>query len=436
MQPLLFAVQSALTAGLAECGLHPDMVLGHSLGEVAAAEAAGALTLDQAVHVIFHRSAQQECGARLGRHGGGQHLARGRRGPVRRARPGRSGNRRDQRPRLGERSPARSPRSDAFARLARKRRIAARVLELPYPFHCSLLEPLRQPLLKAFGTITPSAGTTPFISTVDRRRDPGRGPRRAYWWRNVREPVLFGDAIETAGRRGATVFIEIGPRPILHSQHRRYAPRSRAGRHDRAEPGARKDAIRRSADCGAARAVVLGCKVDAERVFGARPAGRVCLPPYAWQRKTYQQPQTSEAMDLCGSMPRHPLIGARLRAGTPEWRNLIDATIVPYLSTTASMARSSLPASAFAEMALAVAPHDLSRRARSAWRISTCCTGCRCAPERCANCPCACMATPHVVEIWSRPRFGADEWTLHARGRIAPIASPVPAFVARTLAAE
>src|SRR5277367_6373287 len=55
-QPLLFAMHSALAATLAEWGLRPDTVLGHSVGEVAAAEASGAIGLADAVHVIFHRS--------------------------------------------------------------------------------------------------------------------------------------------------------------------------------------------------------------------------------------------------------------------------------------------------------------------------------------------------------------------------------------------
>ena len=65
-QPLLFAVQSALRAGLAAFGLKPDIVLGHSVGEVAAAEASGAIDLAEAVHIIFHRSEHQEKARGLG----------------------------------------------------------------------------------------------------------------------------------------------------------------------------------------------------------------------------------------------------------------------------------------------------------------------------------------------------------------------------------
>ncbi|CAM9794666.1 unnamed protein product, partial [Phaeothamnion confervicola] len=59
-QPLIFSIQSAATAALRDCGLQPSLVVGHSVGEVAASEAAGILDLRTAVKVIFHRSAQQE----------------------------------------------------------------------------------------------------------------------------------------------------------------------------------------------------------------------------------------------------------------------------------------------------------------------------------------------------------------------------------------
>ena len=59
-QPLIFAIQAASVRALAKFGVRPSLVMGHSVGEVAAAEAAGALALDEAVEVIFQRSRHQE----------------------------------------------------------------------------------------------------------------------------------------------------------------------------------------------------------------------------------------------------------------------------------------------------------------------------------------------------------------------------------------
>jgi phthiocerol/phenolphthiocerol synthesis type-I polyketide synthase C len=425
VQPLLFAVQSALTASLAALGLRPDMVLGHSLGEIAAAEASGALSLDQAVHVIFHRSAQQEAAYGLGGMAAANIAQDGAEALF--IEGGLVGL---------EVAAVNSPGSvsisgpmaqvEAFAKLARRRRIAARVLELPYPFHCSLLDALQVPVLKAFGNIQPQAGDAAFVSTVTGDVIPGQNLDASYWWRNVRQPVRFSTAIQTAGRLGATVFIEIGPRPILQSS---IAETLReAGLDGTVAPSLVQKDVHGDPLVGVlARAVVLGCSVDTARVFGARPAVRIALPGIAWQRKAIRQLPTTEAMDLCSVQPRHPLIGARLRDGTPEWRNLIDSTVVPYLADHRIDGEMVVPASAFAEMALAVARHihpagpiGLEDFDLLQWMTLS--------PDRMRELSVR-LQGDTGVEIWSRPRFGADAWTLHARGRIVRVASQLPAFV-------
>ena len=424
IQPLLFAVQSALTASLAAYGLVPHTVLGHSVGEVAAAEAAGALSLDEAVRVIFHRSAQQEAAFGLG----GMAVANTSREAALALfeEPGLQGL---------EVAAVNSPGAvsisgpmpaiEAFARLARRRRIAARVLDLAYPFHCSLLDRLRVPVLQAFGTIQSEPGSVPFISTVTGSAVAGEALDAAYWWQNVRAPVLFSDAVETAGRQGATVFVEIGPRPILQ------ASITDTLRHAGLDGSVLPSLVEKESDGNPllpvlARAVVMGCQVDRARLFGARPPGRVRLPAYPWQRKIFQQARTSEAMDLCNAATAHPLLGTRLRAGTPEWRNLIDATTVGYLADHRIDGEVVVPASAFAEMALAVArdlyptgPIGLEDFDLLAWLTLP--------ADQMRELSVRLHEEASLVEVWSRVRFGAGEWTLHARGRIVRITSPVPA---------
>ncbi len=426
IQPLLFAVQAALTAGLAEYGLVPDMVLGHSLGEVAAAEAAGALSLDDAVRVIFHRSAQQEAAHGLG----GMAVANiSRDGALALfAEPGLEGL---------EIAAVNSPGSvsisgptasiEAFAKLARRRRVAARVMDLAYPFHCSLLDRLRVPVLRAFGTIASAPGQVPFVSTVTGAVVAGEALDAEYWWRNVRAPVLFSDAVDHAARLGATVFLEVGPRPILQASITDTL--RHAGLDGSVLPSlAEKDAGGNPLLMVLARAIVLGCRVDRTRLFGKRPAGRAPLPAYAWQRKPFRQAQTSEAMDLCGTAA-HSLLGTRLRAGTPEWRRLIDVTTVPYLADHRIDGEVVVPASAFAEMALAVArdtypvgPIGLEDFDLLAWLTLP--------ADQMRELSVRLHGEASVVEIWSRPRFSTGEWTLHATGRIVRVASPVPAAAA------
>ena len=428
IQPLLFAVQSALTAGLAAFGLVADVVLGHSVGEVAAAEAAGVLDLEEAVRVIFHRSAQQQAAHGLGgmavaniaREGAMALFAEAGLEGLEIAAVNGPGS-------VSISGPAASV--EAFARLARRRRVAARVLDLPYPFHCSLLDKLRAPVLQAFGTIACRPGEVAFVSTVTGGVLPGLSMDAEYWWRNVRAPVLFSDAVETAGRLGATVFLEIGPRPILGANI------TATLRHAGLDGAVLPSLVEKEQDGNPllmvlARALALGCTADRDRLFGAEPTGRITLPSTAWQRRAFRQPRTGEAMDLCSDVTRHPLLGTRLRAGTPEWRNLIDAATLPYLADHRIDGEIVLPASAFAEMALAVArelypagPVGLEDFDLLAWLTLP--------GDQMRELSVRLHGEASTVEIWSRARFAAGEWTLHAKGRIVRPASPAPGAVAR-----
>ncbi len=428
-QPLLFALQSSIGAALKAWGLEPDMVLGHSVGEVAAAEAAGALSLKDAIHVIYHRSEHQEGAQGLGT----MAVASLSPGEAKTLIAG-SGLRRI------EIAAINSPNSvtlsgpedeiRGFSQFARKRRIAVRVLDLAYPFHSAILEPLRGPLLASLQGFTPQATMIPFISTVSGDLLGGTKLDGDYWWRNVRQPVLFSAAIDCAGQAGGGLFIEIGPRPILAAN---ISDSLREGGFTAATIASlvEKEDVNSTCDplaVVAAGAIALGCRHDRASLFGARPALRRPLPPYAWQRKAYRQAQTSEALDIYGTVPRHPLIGARLTDGTPEWRSLIDATRLPFLADHRIDGEIVMPGAAFAEMALAVAREifpegpigledfDLLQwlplREDSMRELSVRLSG-----------------DTNVVEIWSRPRLGEDEWTLCARGRVTAIASKPKGFV-------
>jgi acyl transferase domain-containing protein/NADPH:quinone reductase-like Zn-dependent oxidoreductase/acyl carrier protein len=427
-QPLQFAVQSALTAGLAAWGLEPDIVLGHSVGEVAAAQAAGTIDLAEAVGLIFRRSEEQE---RV--HGHGRMAAVNLSAEQALALIGETAQ-------AGlEIAAVNGPSSVTvagpeealrnFCQIARTRRVATRLLDLAYPFHSALLEPIRETLTRALGTMSPRAGSLPFVSTVTGGLVDGTTLDAAYWWRNVRAPVRFRDAIVAASRLGAAAFIEIGPRPVLSgniTETLREAGLDGVVMPSLVEKAAAGDPLA----LVAARALVAGCRMDIERLFGVRPALRTKLPPYAWQRRVFRPTHTSEAIGLFGAAPRHALIGARLMQGAPEWRTLIDSTTVPYLDDHRIDGEIVVPGSAFAEMALAVARESFPGGAIGLedfdilqWLPLR--------PDAMREISVRLSGDTRVVEIWSRPRLGANEWTLHARGRIVQIVSPVPAPVAR-----
>ncbi|SEQ36436.1 Acyl transferase domain-containing protein [Faunimonas pinastri] len=427
-QPLLFALQSAATIALGEAGLRPDVVLGHSIGEIAAAEAAGGLDLQQAVKLLHHRSHHQE--ALFGR-GGMAALKL----PAEEASTFLDVNGLDDIAIAAINSPTAvtvAGSSEALQRLldaAARARVACRSLDLAYPFHSALLDPIEAEFRAAVGSLAPHAGSVRFVSTVTGDVLPGTALDTDYWWRNIREPVRFGDAVETTEKLGCRVFVEIGPRAVLVNHMR--ATLAEAASETAVIPsfgqGDRQDGPDPIFHI-VTRAVLAGGRADRRRLFGLPPTGRVALPAYPWEHKSFRLPASVEATDT-PAFASHPLIGRRDRADALEWHTLLDTALVPYLAEHRLEGEPVLPGAAFAEMLLAagrdwlgdgpLAVEDLDILQSlplpegGMREISV-----RLSPET------------QVAEIWSRPRFAA-EWALHARGRISWLSAepgPFPAF--------
>ncbi|MDX2266427.1 MAG: type I polyketide synthase [Hyphomicrobiales bacterium] len=353
-QPLLFALQAAAVEALAASGLAPSAVLGHSVGEVAAAYAAGALDLNQAVHVIIRRSAQQEAARGLGAmaalaasedaarqlltDAGGQAVIAAINSPSSVTLSG--------------------PIADIDRVVARARAngVAGKKLDIDYPFHSAFMDPGREGLQTALAGLRPAAAATPFFSSVTGAHVHGGELNGAYWWRNIREPVRFQDAVTAAAAAGARVFVEVGPRPILSG----YVAASLKGRE---ETCAAVKSLDRSDAAGVdpilatvARAVVHGAAFDGEKAVGPRPARLANLPLYPWSEQTYRVKETEEAVLKLAATPRpHPFLGGRLVSGAPIWRTHLDARLFPFLGDHRAGGQPIFPAAGFAEMALAAA---------------------------------------------------------------------------------
>jgi len=429
-QPLIFAVQSATTAALADYGVAPTNVLGHSVGEVAAAEACGALSMADAVSVIYHRSEHQERARGLGL----MAVAASDEETISEL--------------LEEWSLAgtaiaavNSPSSvtlsgpadeiRAFLKRARSKRIAARQLDLDYPFHSALLAPIERPLVRALGRLAPRDGHIPFISTVTGALIDGARLDAQYWWHNVADRVRFKDAVEAAAKLGSQIFVEIGPKPLLKGNvletlrslsHRAEVLSAFEGA---AEPGS-DDPIRMLV----ARAYASGARGDERRLFGTAPTERVAVPHYPWLHSEFRHEQSAEAVDINGEAARHVLSGSRLTTGSHEWLNLLDPVLIPMLADHVVDGEVVVPAAALAEMALGAGReiwpdgglaledfdilHPLVLR-RDAIRDGLT----------------RIDVTSKRVEIWSRTRGTAGDGVLHAAGRILPIqaaphAPPLP----------
>jgi acyl transferase domain-containing protein/NADPH:quinone reductase-like Zn-dependent oxidoreductase/acyl carrier protein/NADP-dependent 3-hydroxy acid dehydrogenase YdfG len=415
-QPLMFAVQVATTAALAAAGVTPDMVLGHSVGEVAAAAASGALTLDQAVQVVHSRSVHQEIAWKAGgmaavllpaeevaallREGGFPDVE------IAAVNSARS---------ITVSGPEAQIRE--LARFGRGRRVPVRVLDVEYPFHTGLIDGVREPLLADLAGLAPGAAERAFVSSVTGGTLAGEELDAQYWWANVRRPVRFADAASAALAQGARVFVEIGPRPVLQTYltDGLAAAEITGGVLSCDDHGAGEhDPIRRTL----ARVVAKGGRVDRDAAFGRLTQAPVRLPAYPWQNTRFAVTTTAEAEGLYHGYDRHPLIGARLKADADEWTAHLDPAASPLLGDHKVGGRVVAPAAALAEMALAAGrawlktdaveltdfeiPHALTLDPEALVEVRT-----RISPES------------RTVEILSRLRLRADDWILHAIGRIA-----------------
>ena len=409
-QPLLLALQVAIVRSLEAVGVTPLATLGHSVGEIAAAWCAGALSIEQAIDVVIARSRHQEAVR-----GSGAMAAL----------------------MLGERETRRFLKSintpgvdvaainswrsvtvsgpvdqiDQVLALASEKRIGGRRLDLDYPFHSALVDPVRGPLLRELKGLRSHKPRKQFVSSVAGSGD-DLGPE--HWWRNVREPVQFEAGVNRLLEQGLRVFVEIGPKPILASYLRdglREANLRGAIIETLNEaPEADDDPIERVAT----RLIIAGGQVARQRLFGPAPVQGVPLPAYPWRHTDYRVRSTMEASNVF-SEGSNRLLGSRPRADASEWFSTIDPVLFPWLDDHKVEGVAVFPAAGYVEVLLAAArelhpDNALELREMDIVRPLVFDGGTSYDTQVRVS------AETGMAEFLSRPRGGGADWALNARG--------------------
>ncbi|MDC0721165.1 type I polyketide synthase [Nannocystis bainbridge] len=327
-QPTLFAVEVALAALWHAWGVRPDAVVGHSLGEIAAAHVAGALHLDDAARIVCARSRLLT-----------DPRARGAMAVVDLPPEGLLPHLEQFAGRLvlaAHNAPAATvvsgPAADleVLLRQLADHGVDARRLSVDIAFHSPHMDPLCAPLAQALRGLEPLRGATPLYSTVrGGLLDPAR-LTPAHWVNNLRAPVRFAEAIDHLLADGFTLFLEIGPRPsllgFLDLALRQAGPAGE--RH--ALASLRSGLGERTALRAALGALhTRGYPVDWQQ---HAPAGRcVALPTYPWQRERHwidPRPRRPAAPTSSG-------LGEPLDLADPPggylWHGELDPRRTPYL---------------------------------------------------------------------------------------------------------
>ncbi len=214
VQPVLFAMMVALAEVWRSVGVTPAAVAGHSQGEIAAAYVAGALTLPDAARVVALRSRAL---TELSGLGGMMSVALSA-GQMRerlRAWTGRLSLAAVN----GTSSVVLSGDGDALDELLAELEaedVRARRVDVDYASHSAHVERVRDKVRDALAPVTPTRPVVPFFSSVEGRWIDDDDPLDAdYWYRNLREPVRFDEAVTALARHGCTTLLEVSPHPVV-----------------------------------------------------------------------------------------------------------------------------------------------------------------------------------------------------------------------------
>ncbi|NKZ02025.1 type I polyketide synthase, partial [Nocardiopsis alborubida] len=419
VQPVLFAVMVALADLWRVHGLRPSAVVGHSQGEIAAAHVAGALSLEDAAHVVITRS--RLFTSLVGR-GSMASLALSPDEAAKRTEPWEG--------RVtvavvnGPGTVVVAGDKDAVAELAdsceadgiRTHRVVDGIAG--HTFH---VEELREDLLAALSGIRPRPTRTPLYSTVTGERIDGTALDAEYWYRNLRRTVLFEPAVRALHDAGFTAFVEVSSHPV--TTYGIQQTLDDLGE----EATAVLHTLRRGEGgyghflASLARAHVSGVTVDWTRAHAPHAPRTVDLPTYAFQRDRYWL-APGGASDVLGSgvdPAGHPLLGAAVDlpdGGGHLFTGQLSLATAPWLADHAVGDTVVLPGAACLDLVLHAAEHvglsavseltllaPLVLRPGADTRLQVTVSG----PDDSGR---------RTVRVHARPADRADEWTLHAEG--------------------
>ncbi len=359
-QPAIFAMQVALAALWRSWGLTPDAIVGQSLGEVAAAHVAGALTLEDALKVVYHRS-------RLMKRVEGQGLTAVIGLPMDQARLVIMAFS-DVMAVAGSSSPTSSVISgapDAVQRIVTmldKQGTFARLVQgVTIAFHSPQMDPLVGELVESLAGIKPRPAVIPLFSTVLGTLVDGAELNAAYWGRNLRDPFVFSDVLRQLAQSDYDTYLEVSPHPVLGGPITQGL--AAVNKHGLVLASLKRNEGEQMMLLQTLGTLyTLGHPVNWSRLYAHR--GQVVkLPTYPWQREHYWLDQIGWTA-LADQISRrrgsgHPLLGEHLESPVAPWQHFwgthLEAHSISYLTDHLVRGMVVMPGAVYLEMAQAAA---------------------------------------------------------------------------------
>jgi acyl transferase domain-containing protein/acyl carrier protein len=358
-QPAIFAIQVALAELWRDWGIQPAVVTGHSLGEYAAAVAAGIFSLEDGLKLVCARgrlmdnlpqsgsmasvfATEEEISAVIQPLAGQVSIA------VINA------------PTNIVISGTPSGVDQALAAFEAKG-IKTRRLAIAAGAHSPLVDPMRDEFVRVAASVTFSAPRIDLVScTTGHPVTAAEVSSVEYWWRHLRQPVQFARVMQTLQERGQAVFVEIGPHPVLLSIGQRVLPGGY---------GVWIPSLREKTDDTQQMLEALGtlftrgANIHWAGVYGGSPRSKLLLPTYPFDHQRYWFTSAAKPVhSLAAAGPGlSPLLGARIHSPALEdavYQTQISAVWPAYLDHHRIFGTSIAPSPAFIEMA-ARAAQDL-----------------------------------------------------------------------------
>ena len=351
-QPAIFAVQMGLAKLLESWGLQPDAVMGHSVGQYAAACVAGIMSWDDGLHLISER------GRLIGNlPPGGRMLAVF--APLAEV------------DKLIASSPDLSLAAlngthivvsgtveavDAAEQQCAEQGIRTKGLTTSHAFHSKLMDPALEPFRSVADSVRFEPGAIPLVCNVTGKAlAADEALDGSYWAKHIREAVRFSEGIETVQELGCEVLLELGPQGVLTRM---------AAANWRQSPGNLVSCLQHGIADDIAllqsigRLYTQGATPDFTALFGEENRRQVLLPTYPFQRRRFWGPDKPRAF-YAEFHTAHPLLGGEISLagmGTEKrYESFVEPDSPPWLPDHEVMGQIVMPGAAYVEMACAAA---------------------------------------------------------------------------------
>ncbi|MGM0488620.1 MAG: SDR family NAD(P)-dependent oxidoreductase [Planctomycetota bacterium] len=356
LQPALFAIQYALAELWLHWGILPDMVLGHSIGEFAAACVAGVFDVEAASRLVADRARLM---AELPQTGSMAVLFADGETVSEKIRP--YSDQLSVAARNGPENTVISGKTEIVERITAKFEqdgIRSQKLAVSHAFHSPLMWPMLDEFRDQAARFDYQPAHIPFISSVTGELLGERPLDAEYWRRQIHSPVQFVKAIDQLANQEPEVVLEIGPSTTAIGMARRCQS---------AKPLAWLPSLKKGHDdCTIlmntlAEMYVRGVTVDWVSYDRPWPRRRLALPTYPFDRKRYWHQGVVESRGrgttAVSGPPLHPILGSRLHSPVPRriFATSLDSRNPAFLADHQIQGSTVMPAAGFVEQALAAA---------------------------------------------------------------------------------